>query len=328
MRLMICANLNVGGLPGIDLPAERVTEWEQNRIEALAAALEDARARGADACVFAGGLCADGFVAQSLLTDALKELGGHGLPAWYVPLTGEADDLERRVNPEENVTVAHLVDGAATLDVRVGEERCQIAVRDASGLDAPDGAASSASGMALVRDGREVAVYGEGKLTSRLGALEPAAFGEALPSGYLLATVTDGKVAESEWVGRAKHPFVVREVALDEPRTTHEVVTTVGEAVKDVDREACLRVELRGSIPLDVYVNTGELAEQLQRYFAYVEVADECVLDIDVEALGSDVSLLAEFVRQVTGDDTLSETEKTRILRCGWNALNGKELVE
>ena len=38
--------------------------------------------------------------------------------------------------------------------------------------------------------------------------------------------------------------------------------------------------------------------------------------------------LYAEFVRQASGDDSLSETEKTRILRCGWNVLNGKELAE
>ena len=41
-----------------------------------------------------------------------------------------------------------------------------------------------------------------------------------------------------------------------------------------------------------------------------------------------EVSLMAEFARQVQGDDSLSPSEKSRIVRCGWNALNGKGLVE
>ena len=126
----------------------------------------------------------------------------------------------------------------------------------------------------------------------------------------------------------APHPFIVREVALEGLESSRELVTTVGEAVKDIDRNACVRIELTGRIPLDVYINTSELASQLERYFFYVEVADGCELDIDVADLETDVSLLAEFVRQVVGDDSLSETEKTRVLRCGWNVLNGKEPTE
>ena len=126
----------------------------------------------------------------------------------------------------------------------------------------------------------------------------------------------------------ATHPFVVHEIVLEGLESSRDLVTTVGEAVKEINRDACLRVELKGRIPLDVYINTADLAEQLERYFFYVEVVDECELDIKVADLETDVSLLAEFVRQVNGDDSLSETEKTRILRCGWNVLNGKELAE
>lgn len=121
---------------------------------------------------------------------------------------------------------------------------------------------------------------------------------------------------------------MVHEVFLDGLTSSRELITTVGEAVKEIDRGSCLRVELKGRIPLDVYINTEELAAQLERYFFYVEVVDECALDIDVAELETDVSLLAEFVRFVASDDSLSETEKTRILRCGWNVLNGKEPAE
>ena len=57
-------------------------------------------------------------------------------------------------------------------------------------------------------------------------------------------------------------------------------------------------------------------------------MSDEYSTDVDEEALATDVSLLAEFIRQVESDDSLSPVEKSRIVRCGWNALNAKELAE
>ena len=77
-----------------------------------------------------------------------------------------------------------------------------------------------------------------------------------------------------------------------------------------------------------MHINTEQLEQSLQNHFFYVEIQDECTVGLDATGLDSDVSLLAEFVRLVSDDMTLSETEKTRVLRCGWNVLNGKELAE
>ena len=62
--------------------------------------------------------------------------------------------------------------------------------------------------------------------------------------------------------------------------------------------------------------------------FFYAEVANECTINLEEGELDTDVSLIAEFVRMVDSDDSLSPSEKMRIMRCGWNALNGKELAE
>ena len=69
MKLMICANLDVGGLPAIDLASGKIAKWQEDKIEALAAALGDAKEKCVDACVIAGGLFAKGFVAVDVRTD-------------------------------------------------------------------------------------------------------------------------------------------------------------------------------------------------------------------------------------------------------------------
>ena len=325
MKLMICANL--GGLPAIDLASSKISKWQEGKIEALAAAMNDAKGKGVDACVIAGGLFAKGFIAQSLLTETTEEAGCHDMPVYFVPVTGELVDAAERMPKVEGVYVVEPGDNGKTV-IDVEDTDLTIPVVEGSGLEDIETITRPSGMLAIMRNGSDIGVsLAEGSRFMRLGPLGPSAFGERLKSGYLIVDMS-GDSVEGEWVEMATHPFVVHEIVLEGLESSRDLVTTVGEAVKEINRDACLRVELKGRIPLDVYINTAGLAEQLERYFFYVEVVDECALDIKVADLETDVSLLAEFVRQVTGDDSLSETEKTRILRCGWNVLNGKELAE
>ena len=50
-------------------------------------------------------------------------------------------------------------------------------------------------------------------------------------------------------------------------------------------------------------------------------------MDIDEEAFENDISLRSEFVRLALQDDSLSESERNRLISCGWNALNGREVT-
>lgn len=323
---MICANLDVGVLPSIDLAPAKVTKWQEDKIRGFAEAMDGARQRGAVACVMAGGLFATDFVAQSLLEATAKAIDG-GLPVYYVPREGEADGIRGRMPMPKNLTVVSPSTDGRTA-VRIEEADLALTVLDGSGLEDVSEVARPSDALSIIRSGSDVGIsLNCGSSFVSLGPLGPSAFGGKTSAGYLLADLSSGNAAY-ERVKTAPHPFVVKEVVLDKPESPRKLVTTVGEAVKDVGRESCLRVELRGRAPLDVPINTEDLADQLGRYFFYVEVADECELDINIAELESDVSLLAEFVRLVTGDDSLSGTEKARVLRCGWNVLNGKELAE
>lgn len=327
MKLMVCANLGVGGLPAIDLASSKVAEWQEGKIEAFASSLANAKERGADACIIAGGLFDNGFIAQSLLSETIEEAGCHDLPVYYVPETGELAECSDRMPNVTNVSIAEPdIEGKAA--IALDEPALSISVVEGTGLESIEDVTRPSGVLGIVRNGKEIgASLNDGKDLVPVGPLGPSSFGENLKSGYMIVDV-DGVSASWEWVEAATHPFVVHEVFLDGLTSSRELITTVGEAVKEIDRGSCLRVELKGRIPLDVYINTEELAAQLERYFFYVEVVDECALDIDVAELETDVSLLAEFVRFVASDDSLSETEKTRILRCGWNVLNGKEPAE
>lgn len=324
---MIATGLGIGDTPSVGIASRDVMAWQQERIKALDAALGDAHARGAEACVLAGGIMADGFVPQSLMADTVNVLAGCGLPIVYIPFAHEAEGLEGRVDTSGIELVRMGSFQRTELPIKTPDASVVACVEEVYTLDIKD--MRLAEGMLTVlRDDHSVTVVLPDGAWVPVGPLEPSSFSDTLPSGYLLVDLGEGKGSSHEWIEAAQHPFVKRQVQLGGQASTRELVTSVGGAVQDVSRLACLRIELTGKIPLDVYINTDELATQLGKYFFFVEIADSCSMDLDVEELGTDVSLLGEFVRQVSEDDSLSEREKVRILRCGWNALNGKELAE
>ena len=87
-----------------------------------------------------------------------------------------------------------------------------------------------------------------------------------------------------------------------------------------------MRVTLTGRSAFGLTMNSDVLKKQLQNRIFFVEVYDNTVMDIDEEAFETDISLRSEFVRLALQDDSLSESERNRLISCGWNALNGREV--
>lgn len=301
MRVLVCANLLIGDAGVLNMPAEILQQWHKDKIEALASALELGHEKGAESCIVAGGLFAEGFIPQSLLEEAIEELGSHDMPVTWFPLEREACDLDTRVTLPGNVTVARDFKGYVMEGVRI---------------------AHSAEEIALISD------CPEGTSIRILGTMEPQGFGNQAHAGVLLVDAEGGIVVNIEEIPCALHAFVSKTVDMSSASGSNEMLSAVQTAIDGVDEKACLRLVLRGSVPLSSYFNTDKLAQVLSGRFFYVEVANECTVDLSEGELDTDVSLLAEFVRMVDSDDSLSPAEKTRIMRCGWNALNGKELAE
>ena len=57
-----------------------------------------------------------------------------------------------------------------------------------------------------------------------------------------------------------------------------------------------------------------------------MKIDDETKLAINYDDFALDASLKGEFVRLLKSDESLSEEEKTLIIRCGIQALSGEEI--
>lgn len=302
MKVMVCSDLLIGDAGMQNMPVEVFSRWQADKVTALDRALGAAKAQGAERCVVAGGLFAAGFVSQSLIEACAACLGRADIPVVYCPCDGEALDLASRVELPTNVRVMRAPQ-TEPLD-------CMRVVFSAQGEIE----------LIFETPGKSV--------TKSPMPLESSGFGATRDSGYLLVDVDGDKAVSIVEHGFALHPFTTRSVDLTGFDSAKQALPAVQQIVETVNPDACLRLILRGNIKLGVYINSEDLKHYLNKRFFYAEVADECAVDVDEEALSTDVSLTAEFIRQVEADDSLSPVEKSRIVRCGWNVLNARELAE
>lgn len=107
-----------------------------------------------------------------------------------------------------------------------------------------------------------------------------------------------------------------------------DIVRKISKATKAIDSDSFLRLTLVGSSAFGLTLNANALEEKLKNKIFFVEVYDNTIMSIDEEAFENDISLRSEFVRLALQDDSLSESERNRLISCGWNALNGGEVSE
>ena len=83
-------------------------------------------------------------------------------------------------------------------------------------------------------------------------------------------------------------------------------------------------LELTGTTGIENDINIHLLEQYFSNNYYLVRVHDSSEFRIDIEDYRLDESLKGEFVRMVTSDETLSETDKAKIIRVGIRALRGE----
>lgn len=301
MRVMVLGNVFIGDSQGLLMQPEVLRRWQLDKAAAVNDAIEQGVRDGVGLCVVAGGLFHDGFVPDSLLRAGIDALANHNVPIAYMAKPKEALGAWASVELPEGITLYQN----SGLEV----ERCLSVSVSQDGQ----------STVSFNKDGAEKTVP--------VRPLEPTSF-DAMRTGFVVFDIENGEVSSVHESLCVKHPFVTKQVHLDHLENEREMGSAISASIADVDGESCLRLVLEGPVPPLSYVNQRKIADALKNRFFYLEVLDETTVDVSEDELVGDVSLSAEFIRVVNSDDSLSPDEKTRIIRCGLNALNGRELVE
>ena len=166
------------------------------------------------------------------------------------------------------------------------------------------------------------------KENQSIPSFEPVGFedAEGLVCGYGILEWADEELGQYVITKNQKYAYKAIELKILPGDGQKEILRKINAAVKDVDIDTFLRIAIVGRSAFGLTLNGDALEAQLQNRIFFVEVYDNTIMDIDEEAFENDISLRSEFVRLALQDDSLSEAERNRLISCGWNALNGKEV--
>ena len=165
-------------------------------------------------------------------------------------------------------------------------------------------------------DSRGVAAYS--------GCLEGRGFDECGTKGYVLLTV------EGDRVSHRFVPFAARTLHTVECDVTGftsglDLEERMLASVRDIAGKDMVKVILTGTVPAEATLDLTHLRGALAERFYFAKIKDQTRLSINAEDYAHDISLKGEFVRRVMAS-SLSESEKERVIACGFRALSGEEL--
>ena len=160
-------------------------------------------------------------------------------------------------------------------------------------------------------------------------SFEPVGFDdiEGKTFGYMLWD-TSKEESPCECISDQKYKYSSAELKIEPGDKQEDIIEKINAVAKKADRDTFLRIAITGKTAFGLTINVDGLKNKLTRRVFNTEVYDNSFMDVDREMFENDISLRSEFVRLALSDDSLSESERNRLISYGWNALSGKEMTE
>ena len=320
MKILLCSDVRLGTVCTENLDVKLSHKWQAARTEKLADLIDQAAQNNAAYVALFGNMFGQDRVSESVidaLFRAVKEDGNIQVLAFLI-----ADEFNRiayRNDVPENLhlictqTADSYTDDNIALRIDKGVVELQLADNDPIFIKKEPESGFVVSGL---------------KENQSIPSFEPVGFedAEGLVCGYGILEWADEELGQYVITKNQKYAYKAIELKILPGDGQKEILRKINAAVKDVDIDTFLRIAIVGRSAFGLTLNGDALEAQLQSRIFFVEVYDNTIMDIDEEAFENDISLRSEFVRLALQDDSLSEAERNRLISCGWNALNGKEV--
>ncbi|MDO4615861.1 MAG: exonuclease SbcCD subunit D [Lachnospiraceae bacterium] len=163
------------------------------------------------------------------------------------------------------------------------------------------------------------------------GCLEGRGFDECGDRGCMLVDLDpETHKAELKFLPLAARIFHEISVDVTSFENTGDILAAVRNRLKE---EPCreqdfVRILLNGETELTYEIPLEVLNRQLNGLYYYLEIENRTKLLVDYRSYEGDPSLKGEFVRRVRRDSTLTEEQKTAILKLGIRLLTGADVYE
>lgn len=356
MRILHTSDIHLDSPLTSRLSQDKIRERRSELLSGFGRMVSEAEAMGAPAMIIAGDLFDSERVSRRAMDTALDiieskpdmvffylqgnhegdalSLSGRAIPGnlktfgrdWTYYNAGELTVVGRSEIREGMFESLDLDPGHKNVVILHGELREKTAYPESIGIT--EAAGKNIDYMALGHyhsysakaiDDRGVAVY--------CGTPEGRGFDEVGEKGYVILDTSGPRIKHS------LRPFAKRRLHslpldLSGVTRTAEISERAERATRNIPSQDIVRLELVGRYFPTLWKDTEALTRAYENKFYYFEIKDSSRIAINPEDYKHDKSLKGEFIRTVTGDPTLDEETKEKIIACGINALMGEELFD
>lgn len=158
------------------------------------------------------------------------------------------------------------------------------------------------------------------------GCLEGRGFDECGVKGFVVLDTENAKEPLT-FISLAKRTFHEVKIDVSKASTTDEIVRSVEYEIQGIPEKDIVKIVLCGVCKENAEIDKTYIEHKFQNRFFFVKLKDQTTMFIDYAKYEKDISLKGEFVRKVKKLD-LSETEKSKIIKMGINAILGKGMIE
>lgn len=320
MKILLCKNVQLGSVCTENLDTKLSHKWKAARIEKLSELIDKAAQNNASYVFLCGRIFGQERVSEMVidhLFHAVKENLHIQVMAFLI--VEEYNRISYRNDIPENL---HLICVQTTdtyndncIAVRIDHGNAEILLSDNNPI-----------WIKYTKEHGYILTDNEDE--RRIPSFEPIGFEDAEDSkvGYgLLEWSEDNNKSYTEFHYQ-KYAYASEVLKILPEDGQKDIIRKINNIVTNYDPDTFLRITIVGKSAFGLTLNSDALKNQLQNKIFFVEVYDNTIMDIDEEVFENDISLRSEFVRLALQDDSLSELERNRLISCGWNALNGKEV--
>ncbi|MDO4296518.1 MAG: hypothetical protein Q4D90_10225 [bacterium] len=333
----------IGAIPDCYLPKAKDEEWLQARIAAFAEACKEAVLQKAEWILLTGNLFAEGYVTDAIVSKILDILRETALCfVWREDAIGSAYLRHKSELPPHFYRLSHGKREEFLLrEALISCSSLSSLSRDTSVLLFEEAEKLEEETLLTLKENfprlqyvitpTKHYIWKEGSFVGEeLVKLEGTDFEDENGSGYYLLDLQEerGESVPFQKIERATYHFRTLRVEVESEDDTTAVYRKCTLATRGLGKRDFVRIELQGLTAVERFLNPNLIQERLEDRFFYLELFNNCKLELDEAAYANDISLKSEFVRSVLAADSLSEAEKGRILPCGFHALEGEEVSE
>lgn len=319
MKILFCSDVQMGTACTENIDVKQSHKWQVARSQKLADLFDNATQNNATYVALVGQIFGQDRISESVIDD-LFDCAKHeaGVQILLFFNEREFNRISYRNDIPENIHILSMENEASFTDP-------SISIRTNNGA-AELQIGNNETFVIRKNESEQYLIDGTDK-EYMIPSFEPIGFEDAekCSFGYGIFDYSEGSPASFTIKPDQKYAFRTAEVRILAGDDEKEILRKINDSVRNMDHDTFLRITLTGSTAFGMTINGGALKKQLQNKLFFVEVYDNTVMDVDMETFENDISLRSEFVRLAMEDDSLSISERNRLISCGWNALNSKE---